>query len=230
MARTAQDLTPPELAVEVSGLLRAAGIEHAVGGALALGFYAEPHGTLAVDLNIFVDADNPGEALDVLAAGGIAARPRSCDRDHRLPGRSVPSTSRLSPGSLLQLDCVSTPAQSRRTREVSLLGSTRPNPRPRKPDRPEAPVQPPQGHRRHRENRSGDGTAPGLALHSPLADRVCRQTTMPRMATLSSTGGGRWRRPPSNVAALERGSTRAALRCARARLVRSLLPPESNAP
>ena len=64
MARAAQDLTPPELAVEVSGFLRAAGIAHAVGGALALGFYAEPRETLDVDLNGFVYADEPKDIVD----------------------------------------------------------------------------------------------------------------------------------------------------------------------
>ena len=44
MAQSKQ-LTPPELAVTVCGMLRSAGIEHAVGGALALGLLAEPRGT-----------------------------------------------------------------------------------------------------------------------------------------------------------------------------------------
>ena len=64
-------LTPPELAVKVCGVLRAAGIEHAVGGALALGFYAEPRGTYDLDLNIFVAAEAAEAALDVLRRGGI---------------------------------------------------------------------------------------------------------------------------------------------------------------
>ena len=70
MARS-KPLTPPELAVEVCGMLRSTGIEHAVGGALALGFYAEPRGTYDLDLNIFVAAEKADAALDVLRSGGI---------------------------------------------------------------------------------------------------------------------------------------------------------------
>ena len=122
MARAAQDLTPPELAVEVSGLLRAAGIEHAVGGALALGFYAEPRGTLDVDLNVFVDADDPGEALDTLSAGGVAL-----DRGQAIA--AIASRGDLflrHRGCRLDLFFNSIPfhaSVSRRTREVRLLGA-----------------------------------------------------------------------------------------------------------
>ena len=121
MARAAQELTPPELAVEVSGFLRAAGIEHAVGGALALGFYAEPRGTLDVDLNIFADADEPGEALDALSAGGVAF-----DRGQAIA--AIASRGDLflrHRGCRLDLFFNSIPFHaiaSRRTREVRLLG------------------------------------------------------------------------------------------------------------
>ena len=122
MARAAQDLTPPELAVEVSGFLRTAGIEHAVGGALALGFYAEPRGTLDVDLNVFVDADEPGEALDALSAGGIAI-------DHEHATATIASRGDLflrHRGCRLDLFFNSIPfhaSASRRTREIRLLGA-----------------------------------------------------------------------------------------------------------
>ena len=122
MARAAHDLTPPELAVEVSGFLRAAGIDHAVGGALALGFYAEPRGTLDVDLNIFVDADAPGEALDALSAGGIVI-----DRNRAIS--TIASRGDLflrHRGCRLDLFFNSIPfhaSASRRTREVHLLGA-----------------------------------------------------------------------------------------------------------
>lgn len=66
-----KQLTPPELAVKVSGLLRSERIEHAVGGALALGFYTEPRGTYDLDLNIFVAMEEAGAALDALRRGGI---------------------------------------------------------------------------------------------------------------------------------------------------------------
>lgn len=122
MARAARDLTPPELAVEVSGILRAAAIEHAVGGALALGFYAEPRGTLDVDLNIFVDADAPGEALDALSAAGIAI-----DHDHATATIASRGDLFLTyRGCRLDLFFNSIPLHasvSRRTREVRLLGA-----------------------------------------------------------------------------------------------------------
>ena len=108
--------------MEVSGLLRAAGIEHAVGGALALGFYAEPRGTLDVDLNVFVDADEPGEALDALSAGGVAL-----DRGQAIA--AIASRGDLflrHRGCRLDLFFNSIPfhaSVSRRTREVRLLGA-----------------------------------------------------------------------------------------------------------
>ena len=67
MARVKRPLTPPELAVEVSECLASAGIQHAVGGAIALGFHAEPRGTLDVDMNVFVAADAPEAALQALS-------------------------------------------------------------------------------------------------------------------------------------------------------------------
>ena len=121
MARAARELTPPELAVEVSGFLRAAEIDHAVGGALALGFYAEPRGTLDVDLNIFVDADESGEALDALSAGGIVV-----DRDRATATIATRGDLFLRHrGCRLDLFFNSIPLHAsiaRRTREVRLLG------------------------------------------------------------------------------------------------------------
>ena len=52
-------------------MLRSARIEHAVGGALALGFYAEPRGTYDLDLNIFVASEEAETALNVLRGGGV---------------------------------------------------------------------------------------------------------------------------------------------------------------
>ena len=85
MAQSEQ-LTPPELAVKVCGMLRSAGIEHAMGGALALGFYAEPRGTYDLDLNVFVAAEEADEALHVLRDGGVnrvgsAAMPTYASRE-----------------------------------------------------------------------------------------------------------------------------------------------------
>jgi hypothetical protein len=66
-------VTRPSLAeriVAVDGALAA--IPHAFGGALALAYYAEPRGTIDIDLNVFVTADRFGEVATPLAALGVA--------------------------------------------------------------------------------------------------------------------------------------------------------------
>lgn len=123
MART-ERLTPPELAVAISRMLAAAGIPHAVGGALALGFYAAPRGTSDVDLNIFVDADDPDAALEALRAGGVQIEPGAA--------RTIADRGDLfvqHGGCRLDLFFSSIPLQHRaaqRTRQVELLGASVP--------------------------------------------------------------------------------------------------------
>lgn len=51
-----------DLTVGVHRILDEAGCDHAFGGALALGFVAEPRGTLDVDVNVFV----PPEGIDAV--------------------------------------------------------------------------------------------------------------------------------------------------------------------
>jgi len=48
-----------------------AGVAHAFGGALALGFYAEPRSTVDVDLNVFVGPDEAQVVLDRLGSIGV---------------------------------------------------------------------------------------------------------------------------------------------------------------
>ena len=145
MAQPQTNLTPPELAVEVSRILAGAGIEHALGGALALGFHAEPRGTLDVDLNIFVDADAPGEALDALSDGGIAI-------ERRAAIAIIASRGDLflrHRGCRLDLFFNSIPFHARaasRTRTVNLLGARVPILSAEDLIVLQAPVQPPQGH------------------------------------------------------------------------------------
>lgn len=123
MSRT-ERLTPPELAVAISGLLAAADIPHAVGGALALGFYAPPRGTFDVDLNIFVEAGDPGAALEALSAGGIDIEPGAA--------RTIADRGDLfvqHGGCRLDIFFSSIPLQRRaaqRTRQVELLGASVP--------------------------------------------------------------------------------------------------------
>ncbi len=47
------------------------GIPHAFGGALALGYYAEPRSTVDVDLNVFVAPDESQVVLDRLESIGV---------------------------------------------------------------------------------------------------------------------------------------------------------------
>lgn len=51
-----------ELIVAVHDHLEVAGISHAFGGALALGYVAEPRGTVDIDVNVFV----PPEQMDAI--------------------------------------------------------------------------------------------------------------------------------------------------------------------
>ena len=60
-----------EKAVAIDHALTRSLIPHAFGGALALGFYAEPRATRDIDVNVFVPVDRAGEVLDVLRALGI---------------------------------------------------------------------------------------------------------------------------------------------------------------
>ena len=117
-------LTPPELAVKICGMLRSARIEHAVDGALALGFYAEPRGTYDLDLNIFVASEEAETALNVLRGGGVEIGE---DAAHVVAERG--DLFLAHGGCRLDLFFNSIPLQlraARRTRTVSLLGESIP--------------------------------------------------------------------------------------------------------
>jgi hypothetical protein len=51
--------------------LKAARIPHAIGGALALAYYAEPRTTIDVDVNVFISTDRWQEVRDALAPLGV---------------------------------------------------------------------------------------------------------------------------------------------------------------
>jgi len=61
---------PDAVAVDLVGALAKAGMECAVGGAIALGFHGEPRGTKDVDLDVFVGEERYEEMLDVLERAG----------------------------------------------------------------------------------------------------------------------------------------------------------------
>ncbi len=58
-----------EKVVAVDRALHAAGVPHALGGALALAYYGEPRGTVDIDVNVFVRSDRLPEIEYALPAG-----------------------------------------------------------------------------------------------------------------------------------------------------------------
>lgn len=64
---SAADLGMDDKVTLLSQVLRARGLPHAFGGALALNYYAEPRATNDIDLNVFLPVDRMDELLVVLA-------------------------------------------------------------------------------------------------------------------------------------------------------------------
>jgi len=60
-----------ELATLLARALDKASIPYAIGGAIALGAWSDPRGTLDVDINLFVGRGELDTALDVLVAEGV---------------------------------------------------------------------------------------------------------------------------------------------------------------
>jgi hypothetical protein len=61
----------PEKVITIHESLRLAKIPHAIGGALALAYYAEPRATIDIDLNLFVPAERWQEIFDALSPLGV---------------------------------------------------------------------------------------------------------------------------------------------------------------
>jgi hypothetical protein len=84
--RTARSEQPP-LPDKVSAIHEALGaskIPHALGGALALAYYATPRATIDIDLNVFVPAESWQEVVAALGPLGIAIdalEPAALERD-----------------------------------------------------------------------------------------------------------------------------------------------------
>jgi hypothetical protein len=57
-------------AKRIAAGLDAIGLSYAIGGAIALGYWGQPRGTLDVDLTLFVDAAKPSEAIWILQGLG----------------------------------------------------------------------------------------------------------------------------------------------------------------
>jgi hypothetical protein len=61
----------PEKVVAIHERLAEAKVPHAIGGALALAYYAEPRATVDVDVNVFVSTERWPEVRDALSPLGI---------------------------------------------------------------------------------------------------------------------------------------------------------------
>ncbi len=57
--------------VAIEHALAALPVPHAFGGALALGFYAEPRATHDIDVNVFIPAEQSAAVLEALAGLGV---------------------------------------------------------------------------------------------------------------------------------------------------------------
>jgi hypothetical protein len=60
-----------EKVVAINGALNAARIPHAIGGAIALAYYAEPRATIDIDINVFVPTGQWPKLREVLKPLGI---------------------------------------------------------------------------------------------------------------------------------------------------------------
>src|ERR1700749_1918626 len=72
-AATRPDGAPslPEKVVAIHRALSTAKIPHAIGGAIALAYYAEPRATIDVDVNVFVPTDRWPDVRDALSGPGV---------------------------------------------------------------------------------------------------------------------------------------------------------------
>jgi hypothetical protein len=69
----ATNIPLPDKIITIHESLDAARIPHALGGALALAYYAEPRVTIDIDLNLFVPVERWQEVVDVLTPLGVDA-------------------------------------------------------------------------------------------------------------------------------------------------------------
>jgi hypothetical protein len=70
-----------EKVVALHVALTDAGIPHAIGGALALAYYAEPRATVDVDVNLFVGVEEHAAVLAALGPLGVTGDVANLERD-----------------------------------------------------------------------------------------------------------------------------------------------------
>lgn len=74
----------PEKVIVIHEALKDARVPHALGGALALAYYADPRATIDIDLNVFIPTERSQKAIDVLVELGVDASnldPAALERD-----------------------------------------------------------------------------------------------------------------------------------------------------
>ncbi|HEY6549676.1 MAG TPA: nucleotidyl transferase AbiEii/AbiGii toxin family protein, partial [Solirubrobacterales bacterium] len=74
----------PEKVIVVHESLAEARIPHALGGALALAYYADPRATIDIDINVFVPTERWKDVVDALTEIGVSASrfdPSALERD-----------------------------------------------------------------------------------------------------------------------------------------------------
>ncbi len=74
-----------EAAERIAALFEAEGYDYAIGGALALGYWATPRGTIDVDLTLYVSPNQPSECIRLLQRIGCdfsASRAQSTITEH----------------------------------------------------------------------------------------------------------------------------------------------------
>jgi hypothetical protein len=67
----ASNIPLPDKVISIHESLDTAGMPHALGGALALAYYAEPRVTIDIDLNVFVPVERWHEVVDALTPLGV---------------------------------------------------------------------------------------------------------------------------------------------------------------
>ena len=69
-----------QVAEQLAAQLEAAGCDYALGGAIALGFWAEPRNTLDVDVTLYLPLDDPQGCMRLLEKIGCEFEPRRTEK------------------------------------------------------------------------------------------------------------------------------------------------------
>jgi Nucleotidyl transferase AbiEii toxin, Type IV TA system len=84
MGEVAEQPSLPEKVILIDESLTEAKVPHALGGALALAYYADPRATIDIDVNVFVPTERWEEVVNALTAIGVSANhldPSALKRD-----------------------------------------------------------------------------------------------------------------------------------------------------